>query len=121
MNGPVQNTDKEIWRETPGDFYSPSIHVTKENMLRVSCGGISRLFGVSEFELLAGLFDPTPIDEEFAASVRSNSVDIAPHGIIKNGVWRVHVWSRYNGDTTTCMSVETRGQVRMLLAAAGVK
>lgn len=26
--GPCLNTDREIWRETPGDYYSPSILVT---------------------------------------------------------------------------------------------
>jgi hypothetical protein len=39
MNDICKNTDKEIWRERPADFYADSIHVTtqggigKENKL----------------------------------------------------------------------------------------
>lgn len=33
------NTDKEIWRERKGDFYSSSIHVTKGNSIGIDCGG----------------------------------------------------------------------------------
>lgn len=33
------NTDKEIWRETPGDYYSDSIHVTRFNGIGINCGG----------------------------------------------------------------------------------
>jgi hypothetical protein len=39
MDGPAENTDREIWRETPGDFYSPSIHVTKEGGIGMDVGG----------------------------------------------------------------------------------
>lgn len=34
-----ENTDKEIWRLKPGDFYSPSIHVTNQNGIGINCGG----------------------------------------------------------------------------------
>lgn len=34
-----QNTDREIWRKRPGDFYSPSIHVTSGGGVGISCGG----------------------------------------------------------------------------------
>lgn len=33
------NTDREIWRETPGDFYSPSIHVTEDGAIGINVGG----------------------------------------------------------------------------------
>jgi hypothetical protein len=33
------NTDKEIWREKPGDFYSDSIHVTQGGGVGINCGG----------------------------------------------------------------------------------
>ncbi len=34
-----ENTDKEIWREIPGDYYSPSMHVTEGNGIGINCGG----------------------------------------------------------------------------------
>ncbi len=37
--GPVQNTDVEVFRETPGDYYSPSAHVTAERSLGINVGG----------------------------------------------------------------------------------
>jgi hypothetical protein len=33
------NTDKEIWRRVPGDYYSPSLHVTKEGCIGLDVGG----------------------------------------------------------------------------------
>lgn len=33
------NTDKELWREKPGDFYSNSVHVTECGGLGINCGG----------------------------------------------------------------------------------
>ena len=34
------NTDKEIWRETPGDYYSNSIHATEDGNIGINVGGI---------------------------------------------------------------------------------
>ncbi len=39
MENTCQNTDKEIWRERLGDYYSNSIHVTKDNSIGIDCGG----------------------------------------------------------------------------------
>lgn len=39
MDGPCENTDREIWRECPGDAYSDSIHVTKGGGIGINCGG----------------------------------------------------------------------------------
>jgi hypothetical protein len=33
------NTDKEIWRERPGDAYAASIHVTEHGGIGINCGG----------------------------------------------------------------------------------
>jgi len=40
-NEPVayENTDKEIWRASPNDYYSSSIFVTKENNIGINVGG----------------------------------------------------------------------------------
>lgn len=48
------NTDKEIWREKPGDYYSDSIHVTEHGGIGINCGGhvivapIRRWFNVAD-------------------------------------------------------------------------
>lgn len=34
-----QNNDKEIWRRRPGDFYSPSMHVTEGGGIGINCHG----------------------------------------------------------------------------------
>jgi hypothetical protein len=33
------NTDREIWRDPPGDYYADSIHVTDCGFIGVNCGG----------------------------------------------------------------------------------
>ena len=33
------NTDEEIWRKTPDDYYSPSIHVTRDGQIGINVGG----------------------------------------------------------------------------------
>jgi len=33
------NTDREIWRAIPGDYYSPSIHVTEHDGIGINYGG----------------------------------------------------------------------------------
>jgi len=39
MNEVYLNTDKEIWRKIPEDFYSPSIHVTEFGGIGINVGG----------------------------------------------------------------------------------
>ena len=39
MNDAGLNTDKEIWRKMPDDYYSPSIHVTDGQSIGISVGG----------------------------------------------------------------------------------
>ena len=33
------NTDRELWREVAGDYYSPSIHLTHEGGIGINVGG----------------------------------------------------------------------------------
>jgi hypothetical protein len=35
----ARNTDRELWRENPGDYYSPSIHVTEGGGIGFDVGG----------------------------------------------------------------------------------
>ena len=36
----AKNTDREIWRKVPGDYYSSSIHVTKDDGIGINVGGL---------------------------------------------------------------------------------
>jgi len=38
MNEQGKNTDIEIWREIPDDYYSPSIHVTENGDIGINVG-----------------------------------------------------------------------------------
>lgn len=37
--GPFKNTNREIWRERPDDFYAPSIFVNEQGGIGISVGG----------------------------------------------------------------------------------
>jgi len=39
MDNCAENTDTEIWRKVKGDYYSPSIHVTKSGAIGINVGG----------------------------------------------------------------------------------
>lgn len=49
MNQESINTDKEIWRKTPDDHYSPSIHITINGDLGISVGGYVLVAPVEEW------------------------------------------------------------------------
>ena len=38
-NTVCKNTDKELWRKIPDDYYSPSIHVTEFGDIAINVGG----------------------------------------------------------------------------------
>jgi hypothetical protein len=35
----TEESDRELWRETEGDYYADSIHVTKAGGIGINCGG----------------------------------------------------------------------------------
>lgn len=39
-NALAKNTDTELWREIPDDYYAPSIHVTQDGRLGINVGGL---------------------------------------------------------------------------------
>lgn len=40
MGKVAKNEDREIWRQKDGDFYSPSIHITKDGQVGINVGGL---------------------------------------------------------------------------------
>ena len=57
VNGSV-NTDKEIWRQIPDDYYSPSIHVTEQNSIGINVGGTVYVKTIEEWHRLAKSIEP---------------------------------------------------------------
>jgi DNA repair exonuclease SbcCD ATPase subunit len=49
----AKNTDRELWRETEGDYYSHSIHVTEQGNIGINCGGYVFVKPVAEWHKLA--------------------------------------------------------------------
>ena len=49
----VINTDRELWRKLPGDYYSPSIHVTEGGGIGINVGGLVIVKSVEEWHTLA--------------------------------------------------------------------
>ena len=55
------NTDKEIWRKIPDDYYSPSIHVTKDGAVGINVGGRVIVASVEKwFDSLLAALEPKP-------------------------------------------------------------
>lgn len=52
---PAENTDREIWRRKEGDFYSPSIHVTKSGCVGLNVGGHVIVMSAEKWHALGGL------------------------------------------------------------------
>lgn len=50
-----QNTDREIYREKPDDYYSDSIFVTQKGAIGINCGGHVRVHQLREWFNLAGM------------------------------------------------------------------
>lgn len=53
--GPVcaRSTDRELWREVPGDYYTPSIHVNCNRGIGINVGGMVYVMPVREWHALA--------------------------------------------------------------------
>lgn len=53
QRGATQNTDREIWRETPGDYSAPSIHVAAEGGVGIDVAGRVFVMDVRDWHRLA--------------------------------------------------------------------
>lgn len=49
----AENTDRELWREREGDFYAPSIHVTRRGGIGIDVGGTVYVKSLREWHRLA--------------------------------------------------------------------
>lgn len=58
MSGPVQNTDRELWREIPGDYYAPSLFVTQDGGVGINVGGRVFVKSLREWHALVAATEP---------------------------------------------------------------
>jgi hypothetical protein len=58
-----QNTDRELWRETDGDFYANSIHVTDQGGIGINVGGFVIVMPLAEWHKLAAPNGPPRITD----------------------------------------------------------
>jgi hypothetical protein len=57
----VQNTDRELWREKEGDYYSPNLFVTSEGGIGMNVGGYCIVMPIKEWHKLAAPNGPPSI------------------------------------------------------------
>ena len=53
---PQKNTDKELFREAKGDYYSPSLHVTIDGLIGINVGGSVHVMSLREWHKRAESF-----------------------------------------------------------------
>lgn len=58
--GAVTNTDRELWRERPDDYYADSIHVTATGAIGINCGGTVLVLPLREWHRRALAASPEP-------------------------------------------------------------
>jgi hypothetical protein len=56
MDIPKQNTDRELFREVEGDYYSPSLHVTIDGLVGINVGGYVYVMSLREWHKRAESF-----------------------------------------------------------------
>ena len=56
MDTPEQNTDKELFREVKEDYYSPSLHVTRDGLIGIDVGGSVHVMSLREWHKRAESF-----------------------------------------------------------------
>lgn len=54
------NTDRELWREPPGDYYANSIHVTERGGIGINVGGAVHVMPLADWHALAEKDSPIP-------------------------------------------------------------
>jgi hypothetical protein len=54
-DAPAKNTDREIWRAVPEDYYSPSIHVTEGGGIGINVGGLVIVMPVERWHACGNL------------------------------------------------------------------
>lgn len=91
-----QNTDREVWRETPGDFYSNSVHLTATGGLGINVGGTVYVKPPAEWHRLA-------------SGARSTAAQPAGWKLLKDTTYEERSWpedaAHENGNYSCCCRV----------------
>ena len=70
----AQNTDRELWRKIPGNYYSPSIHVTEQGAIGINVGGTVYVMPVENWHALLGRL--AAVEKELAIINKLNTEKI---------------------------------------------
>lgn len=73
-----KNTDKELFREVKGDYYSPSLHVTKNGLIGIDVGGSVHVMSLREWHKRAESFivkTETAHNSDYEASPKLKAKD----------------------------------------------
>lgn len=89
-NEPVayENTDKEIWREIPDDYYAPSIFVTAQNTIGINVGGSVHVKHVHEWHRLAHPVKEQLTDEEWLITYQTWALTSNDPLVLKQAILR---------------------------------
>lgn len=107
------NTDRELWRERPGDYYADSIHVTADGNIGINCGGTVRVMPLREWHRLAALPSAKPVDGCEPMTKAALSMGRAIHSVVEQ-IERL-TRSRKDGETFTADVKYMRGLSRQLM------
>ncbi len=64
IDSAAKNTDREIWRRIPGDYYSPSIFVTEKGGIGINIGGHVIVAPIERWHEALRYKDASPISEK---------------------------------------------------------
>ena len=90
------NTDKEIWREISGDYYSPSIHATETNGIGINFGGHVFVKPIEEWHRLAKNDTSQLPPLALAELCRTSLIGAKKHGEAWRGRSIEDIWDKYD-------------------------
>ena len=76
----AKNTDREIWREHPDDYYADSIHVTEGGGIGLDCGGHVIVMPIRKWHALAAETRALPASGQAAALCNGDSHVLTAEG-----------------------------------------
>lgn len=118
MNAPVANTDREIWREREGDYYSDSVFVTKNGSIGINCGGSVATMPVREWYACMRQAFPKPglPDISPATPPPSAGTGELPFGVQKGEwTWRSYTDGDCKNQTVVMIGPQSRGGFQFLI------
>ena len=105
MEYAAQNTDTELWRAPPGDYYADSVHITEGGGLGINCGGLvivrplrdwhslERRLAEAEEQLAAKIKMAPVVSRLTAATIDNYQAELAAlRALVKEWVCKSQTW-----------------------------